>query len=525
MKSIILNNLYGVDIMEEATEICKLRLFLKLVAQVDGHDEIEPLPDIDFNIRPGNTLVGFTSRPEVVHAIGSKLDFDNKMQDIDERAEQAELAYERFREMQVQQGFHADDFASAKADVQKRISQLRAELDLYLSGEYGIRKDAKQAFDAWRDNYQPFHWLVEFFGIMKNGGFDTVIGNPPYVERRVIQGQYSIKNYNTDSTNNLYAYMSERGLALLKHGSRFGFIIPLSSMSTDKFEPLQKVFRQQESLWLSNFDDRPARLFEGLEHIQLTITLCQTKVNTGMPERLSVTRCMKWSAVERDILFPTLRYAELRRLKYLDCSTPKIGTSIETEILDTLWGQSRTLGSYASEGAPNVIYYTRKIHAFLNVLDFVPEVRAASGKLRDPSEQKTLEFLTAAEAHAALCVLNSSLFRWFVTVFSDCRNLNRREVLNFPINLEHLVRTYGDQLSKLAQQLSSRLQKTSEVRAMKFGGETLKVQCIIPRHSKDVIDEIDRVLGRFLNFSDAAIDFIIGYEYKYRLGADEQDED
>ena len=35
LKSIILNNLYGVDIMEEATEICKLRLFLRLVAQVD----------------------------------------------------------------------------------------------------------------------------------------------------------------------------------------------------------------------------------------------------------------------------------------------------------------------------------------------------------------------------------------------------------------------------------------------------------------------------------------------------------
>ena len=59
-KSITLNNLFGVDIMEEAVEICKLRLFLKLAAQVDAdasHDNlgIEPLPDIDFNIRVGNT--------------------------------------------------------------------------------------------------------------------------------------------------------------------------------------------------------------------------------------------------------------------------------------------------------------------------------------------------------------------------------------------------------------------------------------------------------------------------------------
>ena len=61
LKSIVLNNLYGVDIMKEATEICKLRLFLKLVAQLESYDQIEPLPDIDFNIRAGNALVGFSS--------------------------------------------------------------------------------------------------------------------------------------------------------------------------------------------------------------------------------------------------------------------------------------------------------------------------------------------------------------------------------------------------------------------------------------------------------------------------------
>jgi hypothetical protein len=65
LKSIILNNIYGVDIMEEATEICKLRLFLKLVAQVSPGDKIEPLPDIDFNVRAGNALVGFASENQL----------------------------------------------------------------------------------------------------------------------------------------------------------------------------------------------------------------------------------------------------------------------------------------------------------------------------------------------------------------------------------------------------------------------------------------------------------------------------
>src|SRR6202044_3211957 len=82
LKSIILNNLFGVDIMEEAVEICKLRLFLKLAAQVDPdpkHDNlgIEPLPDIDFNIRAGNTLVGYATYTDVEKALASKLDLDN----------------------------------------------------------------------------------------------------------------------------------------------------------------------------------------------------------------------------------------------------------------------------------------------------------------------------------------------------------------------------------------------------------------------------------------------------------------
>jgi hypothetical protein len=57
-RTIITDNLFGVDIMEEATEIAKLRLFLALVASAQTVDQLEPLPNIDFNIVAGNSLVG-----------------------------------------------------------------------------------------------------------------------------------------------------------------------------------------------------------------------------------------------------------------------------------------------------------------------------------------------------------------------------------------------------------------------------------------------------------------------------------
>ena len=82
LKSIIINNLYGVDIMEEAIEICRLRLFLKMVSQLEDARRIEPLPDIDFNVQAGNTLVGFATYEEVEEAVTGKLDFDNTIKRI-----------------------------------------------------------------------------------------------------------------------------------------------------------------------------------------------------------------------------------------------------------------------------------------------------------------------------------------------------------------------------------------------------------------------------------------------------------
>ena len=51
LKHAALNNLYGVDLMHEAVEIARLRLFLKLIAQVETRKDIEPLPDLEFNIK------------------------------------------------------------------------------------------------------------------------------------------------------------------------------------------------------------------------------------------------------------------------------------------------------------------------------------------------------------------------------------------------------------------------------------------------------------------------------------------
>src|SRR3989442_7306115 len=66
--------------------------------------------------------------------------------------------------------------AGWNADVRERLAELRHELDDYLAGDHNVKKADRAQLRRWRESHQPFHWFVEFFGLMKDGGFDVVIG-------------------------------------------------------------------------------------------------------------------------------------------------------------------------------------------------------------------------------------------------------------------------------------------------------------------------------------------------------------
>ena len=80
-------------------------------------------------------------------------------------------------------------------------------------------------------------------------------------------------------------------------------------------------------------------------------------------------------------------------------------------------------------------------------------------------------------------------------------------------------------MQTLARKLMADLETNSEVRRMRFAHDELTVQCILPKASKPIIDEIDRVLARHYGFTDVEVDFIINYDIKYRAGADSEEDE
>ncbi|MBU0671321.1 SAM-dependent methyltransferase, partial [Patescibacteria group bacterium] len=187
-KSIILNNLYGVDIMNEAVEIAKLRLFLKLMATVNADYRkpnlgLEPLPDVDFNIRAGNTLVGYATKKQINDIAGMFVTEEHKSR-ILEQCDVVSRAFTRYKEIQLSSGDDYKDFKGAKDELNDRLRKLTSDLDrvLYIDQYDGEIKGEKE-YDKWQKSHKPFHWFAEFYEIVQgNNGFDVVIGNPLYVE-------------------------------------------------------------------------------------------------------------------------------------------------------------------------------------------------------------------------------------------------------------------------------------------------------------------------------------------------------
>ena len=527
-KRIIVNNLFGVDIMEEAIEICKLRLFLKLVAQVDDAKRIEPLPDIDFNIRAGNTLVGFTSEDEVKRALNAKQigrndivqgkmvygDDQSAFEAIKEKGETIARLYRRFRE---QQTLDPNNVAPAdKAELRRRLGTLDEELNQLLARQYGIDPNKSNAYTAWRISHQPFHWYVEFFDVLARGGFDVIIGNPPYVEYSQIKKSYKIYGYSTESCGNLYAFTIERCFDILMSSGRLGMIVQLPIVCTDRMKPLRdECAAKNQKLWFANFDDRPARLFEGLEHIRATVVVSLR--GSSSTKQIYSTTYNRWYAEAREELFQQITYSSVSSI--LQPGTiPKIGDAVSQKIMVRLIKHLQ-LGKYLDRSNKNAALFHNAPQYWVRSMDYAPYFWNEREGKKVSTQMKSVYLPSQLDAEATVAILNSSLFYWWFIVRSDCRHLNLREIEDFPIDIGQVSRPNKLALQEITERLMKDLQKNAnrKVAQYKTTGKVIYDE-FRPSLSKPILDEIDIVLAQHYGFTDDELDFITNYDIKYRMG-------
>lgn len=526
IKSIVINNLYGVDIMQEATEICKLRLFLKLTSQLEPditkhNNGIEPLPDIDFNIRAGNTLVGFTSLDEVRDAITKeshgqmKLVYDSSVVNrIEEKAQAVDRSFQDFRDLQI--GAHIDSSAisSKKIELRTGINQLREELDCYLADEYEMGLSKKTAaFESWKESHQPFHWFIEFYNIVKHGSFDVIIGNPPYLEQREVG--YILCQFVCQEVNAIHAACIERSLKLLSSQGCMSMIVPLSIVSTQRMQIVQELLESQYSVWYSNYSWRPGKLFETVNRA-LTIFV----IAPSEQKRTFTTSYQKWNSNNRYLLMSKVEYVEIQRQRQA-CWIPKLGEKIESLLLKKYLNIKTIVGCFI-EKSNNRVYYRTTGGLYWKVFtDFSPAFKV-NGRASHSSRETWFTLTNKEIVKPIIAILSSDLFWWWYTITTNCRDINPYDIQNFPIPESAL---YDQKLIILSDEYLKSLQNNSLmlVRNQQRTGRT-ETQSFKIQKSKPIINEIDRVLAQHYGFTDEELDFIINYDIKYRMGKDSEDE-
>lgn len=287
-KRIIHQTIYGVDLLEGAIEITKLRLLLWVIASYTKSNEIAPLPNIE-HILEGNSLIG-----EVKGEFFDRKDKSSKKRILDE------------------------DFVKLK----------------------------------------PFHWATNFKEIHFSGGFDIIIGNPPYGAKLTEKEHQIISEmYSCTTSKNTAEYFLERSYHLLKDNGFMGFVVPKQIAFTSKWRDIREYLLENSKV-KNLFDVGLA--FEGVDYEGLVVITnkCNNKAlienNKVQIDIASNIRSTGSSKEPQFLGYNTQQIMRLHNILIFKHISP-----LEGEILQTIKNNSEPFGLFFNEKSFRGIYFNK----------------------------------------------------------------------------------------------------------------------------------------------------------------------
>ncbi len=250
-KHIIQQNVYGVDIERGAVDIARLRFWLSLIV-----DEETPqaLPNLDFKIMQGNSLLE-QYKSVVLSTMTEKKADDTGMLTIFE--DMVDIHRRELREM-LAQYYDCTDH-NAKQTLRARIiDNVKQQLqEQHINMDFG---DLDLS-----GNSQFFLWHTWFHDVFSKGGFDIVIGNPPYVfarnseekgmsqeDKELYYKKFILAKYQI----NLYHLFVEQGVNLLNEKGTFAYIIPNNWMTINTNRDFRKYILSKSNIIITNFNKK-----------------------------------------------------------------------------------------------------------------------------------------------------------------------------------------------------------------------------------------------------------------------------
>jgi adenine-specific DNA-methyltransferase len=289
-QTIIENSLFGVDINPNSVKICRLRLWIELLKNAyykdSDYTELETLPNIDINIKCGNSLLSrfpldidlsdaFKKQQFNLETYKSAVEAYRKTSDKKAKGELTVLI-KKIKEEYTTTIYKRDPRRKKLAEIRGQIALVQNNVDLFGTKKLSdkdktveerrltllLEKREKELEEAEQGVMyrNAFEWRFEFPEVLdSNGkyeGFDLVIGNPPYIsaidlKKSVAEGTYKIlkNNYSTaKGTVDLFIYFFEHGLKILKSGSYLSYITPNRYLSASYGEAVREFLFKETTI-------------------------------------------------------------------------------------------------------------------------------------------------------------------------------------------------------------------------------------------------------------------------------------
>jgi hypothetical protein len=316
----------------------------------------------------------------------------------------------------------------------------------------------------------------------------------------------------------------ERSYELLEQYGHFGMIVPISCIATDRMDSLRSIWMTKGwETYISHYsgDAHPSVLFQGVK-FRLSIILQRKAAKSAIYS----THFQRWLPQGRENLFALINYVSVGSNIVRLGLIPKVSSMMHLAILKKLCSVVSNLRADVYATGLYQVYCHRIVAHFVKALDFIPFFHSQRDGEKKSEDYKIFAVDSTCKRDTLVALLNSNLFySWFVS-YSDVYHCGREIILDFPCDLSALTEAMGDELSGIKSQLMDDLQEHSIRRTIPYKATGLvQYDEFYPRHSKPIIDEIDRVLARHYGLTDEELDFIINYDIKYRMGrSDEEDE-